>query len=271
MAQSLSGDVYHDEFTTSIIEHWRNVISQTPAVHQPFEHIYIEKVWPDEVYHQLRNNLPPAQFYEPINIKRWVRANGESTRDRIKLTYENIEGWPQALQNFWLSLVRALYSDELKEAVFSKLKDDIALRLGITPQDVAGSSMFVAASLIRDTQEYQIKPHPDGYPRVVTMQFYLPESEDQVDLGTSLYVEEAKWRAVLGQRFREVKRFPFKPNSAYAFAVNDTPELRSLHGRELIGAASGVRNSILLAWQVEAPRKDKTSRGEAMPTRKVMG
>jgi hypothetical protein len=271
MPKSSPESIREASLAESIIRHWEINISAALLEREPFEHFYIEEIWPQNVYLELLNSLPPIEHYVPINIKKWVRANGESTRDRIALTEQNIGKLESRLQEFWLQITKALYSDELKIAVFSKLKRDISLRLGIKPEEVPYAKVLAGADLIRDTEEYRIKPHPDGYPRAVTMQFYLPENADQLDLGTSLYVKDSMLRRLFGKRFQEVKRMSFKPNSGYAFAVNDRPDRCSLHGRELIKGEAGVRNSLLLSWYIEAPNKGKSSAAQVVPTRSVIG
>ena len=81
-----------------------------------------------------------------------------------------------------------------------------------------------ATQLVRDTEDYRIKPHPDGLNKLVTLQFYLPADESQLDLGTSLFIRH---RGLLGGSFEEVKRFTFKPNSAYAFPVPSRQSARA--------------------------------------------
>jgi hypothetical protein len=80
------------------------------------------------------------------------------------------------------------------------------------------------------------------------MQFYLPDEGSRDDLGTSLYVKQPLPQRLLGNKYKEIKRFPFKPNSAYAIAVNDCPERQSYHGRELITEDNTVRDSIIITW-----------------------
>jgi hypothetical protein len=139
--------------------------------------------------------------------------------------------------------------------------------LNLGPAEVADARVFVGISLIRDMEDYRLKPHPDGQPRVVTAQFYLPMDSSQRDLGTSIYeaARPLSQRLFLG-RYKEVKRMPFLPNSGYAFAVNDLPQRRSLHGRELIESGSGVRNSILVTWVTERSEQRKTNRGALWET-----
>jgi hypothetical protein len=69
-------------------------------------------------------------------------------------------------------------------------------------------------------------------------------------LGTSLF---RRHKRLIGSSFEEVKRFPFKPNSGYAFAVSDGPDRQSWHGRETLAGFTGVRNTIMLLFQQESP------------------
>ena len=80
------------------------------------------------------------------------------------------------------------------------------------------------------------------------MQFYLPGNGTSEDLGTSLYTKLPLAHRLIGRKFKEIKRFPFRPNSSYAIAVNDCPERQSYHGRELISAGQTVRDSIIISW-----------------------
>jgi hypothetical protein len=254
------------DVTSRIIDHWRATIPATPLQPEPFDHLYFDAMLPPEVYADLLRSLPDKSVYEPINPDRWVNAQGVSTRDRLPLTEAGISRMPEALRPFWTAVSEALRSDALKRLVFTRLAADLAVRLKIDAADAPDRPMYVGASLTRDIEDYRIKPHPDGWPRCVTMQLYLPADESQLDLGTSLYVETPLWRRALGRRYAEVKRFPFRPNSAYCFAVNDLPGKRSLHGRERIGPNSGVRNTILVSWYAEPPGVQKASTPEVAPT-----
>ena len=76
------------------------------------------------------------------------------------------------------------------------------------------------------------------------MQFYLPRDNSQESLGTSLYVPKSKLKQALtplSGKYAPVKKFPFLPNTGYAFAVKRD----SWHGREKIDGAFGDRYSIL--------------------------
>jgi len=214
----------------------------------PFQHFYMMNVFPDDIYEQIIANLPAKASYLPFNAKRWKNGQGESTRDRLCLTEGELGRIDNSRRPFWEGITEALEADKFRRAVYAKLAGDIAIRLGCPQPTVIEQPAFPNVMLIRDYQDYRIKPHPDGQPRVVTMQFYLPAKDGQDDLGTSLYIRQPLTHRIIGRKFKEIKRFPFKPNSAYAFAVNDCAARQSYHGRELITASQTTRDTILITW-----------------------
>jgi hypothetical protein len=231
-----------------VVQHLVQRISEARVETWPFQHFYVEGIFPNNVYKQILANLPAKSSYRPFNARRWKNASGDPTRDRLCLSEGELERIDTERRPFWSMLTEALESGAFRRAVYAKLSADIAIRLGCPPHSVLDQSAYPNAMLIRDYQDYRIKPHPDGQPRVVTMQFYLPHEGTPEDLGTSLYTKLPLAYRVVGRKFKEVKRFPFRPNSAYAIAVNDCPQRHSYHGRELITASQAVRDSIIITW-----------------------
>ena len=217
----------------------------------PFCHIYIEQMFPAALYPSLLRNLPPLHLYSPLNPRKWVRADGTSTRDMFYLTPENLGKLSDEVGALWKSVLHALTDGHFKRALFSRLAPDMAERFDTTEDRVSDMDCVYDVSLVRDTEDYRIKPHPDGLNNFVTMQFYLPEDENNLDLGTSVY---RRHKRLLGSSFEEVKRFPFKPNSAYAFAVSDSPKRTSWHGRDRLSGFEGVRNTMILSFRQTSPR-----------------
>ncbi len=239
--------------------------------HEPYDHTYFEGFFPEDVYGRILQSFPAPENYQPLNKKRYVRAGGESTRDIMALQEEGIAHLDEELRTFWGELGEALGCDTFKRLVFDVLKRDVALRLGIKEEEAADAKAYVSTLLIRDTEEYKIKPHPDGFPRLVTMMLYLPEDASRDDLGTSVYVKNPVYMRLIGKKFREVKRFPFRPNSAAAFAVNDLPHRKSLHGRELIKSMTGARNVMIVSWFSELPEGEKSKKLQAEPVHHRIG
>ena len=239
-----------------LLLHWERQFGSAVIVNEPFEHFYTDQVWPADIYDELLRLLPPGEVYSPLNIKEWVNAKGVSTRDKCYLP-EILGHMDPERVAFWREVWLALTSESLKRLIFRKFNKDITLRLGIDADAVENVEVSVHMSLARDIEDYRIDPHPDGWPAIVTAQFYLPADMSQKDLGTSFYIERPLLRRAFLGRYEELKRMPFAPNSGYFFAVNDLPGHRSLHGRERIRAGAGVRNTMLVRWSIPSPtRKD---------------
>jgi hypothetical protein len=237
-----------------LLLHWERQFGSAAVVSEPFEHFYTDQVWPADIYDEVLRLLPPGEVYTPLNIREWVNAKGISTRDKCYLP-EIIGHMDPARVTFWRQVWLALTAESLKRLIFRKFKKDIGLRLGVNADAVENADVSVHMSLARDIQDYRINPHPDGWPAIVTAQFYLPADMSQNDLGTSFYIERPLLRRVFLGRYEEIKRMPFAPNSGYLFAVNDLPNRRSLHGRERIRAGVGVRNTMLVRWSNTSPAR----------------
>jgi hypothetical protein len=240
---------------TSYVElrdHMVGAVTGATLERNPFCHIYVEGLFPRTFYQLMLANLPSPSDYVPLNLRLYSRKNGESTRDLFHLTTDNLAKLSLHAAGIWADVVRAATHPLLKRAVFGKLAPDLAERFGIDQSAVPDIDCAYEVILFRDTDDYRIKPHPDGLNKIVTMQFYLPEDENIIDLGTSLY---GCSNGLLGRSFHEVKRFPFKPNSAYAFAVSDSRIRKSWHGRDRLTAFSGVRNTLMVLFQQKSPRE----------------
>ena len=240
---------------SSILDHWQELFQSTSTDDEPFQHFYCEKIWPDDVFDKLLKFMPPQELYRPLNINQWVNADGVSTRDKCYFSEMLDEMEPEAAE-FWKQIVIVISSRKLKNLIFRKFARDVALRLGTDTDNVEGTNPRVAIGLTRDFEDYVLKPHTDGFPRIVTAQFYMPVDESQRDLGTTMYSQNGILQRLQKGRFTSVKRMPFLPNSGYAFAVNNHPDRKSYHGRELISKGSGERNSILVSWNSEERVKD---------------
>ena len=236
--------------SNALRDHLVDRVSQVSLERDPFCHVYLEHVFPEATYPLLLQKLPAAESYTPLNLRLYARPDGRSTRDLFHLTAENLAKLPADAAAFWSSIVVAMTDVELKRAVFAKLAPDLADRFGVAESAVPDLDCCYDVILFRDTEDYRIKPHPDGLNKIVTMQFYLPEDESTLDLGTALY----RKRGLLGTSFEEVKRFPFKPNSAYAFPVSDSRMRKSWHGRDRLNGFTGVRNTLMLLFQQKSPR-----------------
>jgi hypothetical protein len=157
-------------------------------------------------------------------------------------------------RTFWYAVRQALGGQQLKEAVYSKMSAGLAFRFKCAPSEVNSIPGYALPELFRELSSYRIAPHPDTRRKVVTMQISLPRDDSQRDLGTEFYKLSLKPRHLMREPrgFDVVKCTPFLPNAAYCFSVLTGVSWRSWHGRSTLPAHSGVRNSILNIWYLNA-------------------
>jgi hypothetical protein len=245
------------EVSNQILKHLLQRINNTPALDEPFGHIYLEKVFPEDIYDRILSSLPRPDQYTSANERYYSGGENKFVRSMFALTQHQMARLSPDQQELWRGVAAALTDPELKQAMYKKLAKDLAFRYGIAESKVADLAGYTRPTLYRETDGFEIPPHPDTRKKVVTMQLYLPAGRNQLHLGTALYHRKllawpfSDWK----QRFDKVKQFPFQPNSGYAFVVNNTLTKKSWHGREKLPDGAGVRNT-LLATFYDSPREE---------------
>ena len=238
--------LYEPGLAERVLSHMVTAVQRGTAFDEPFSHAYFEDIFPVDVYARILAALPDPDLYLPLNLKQWSRPDGTSTRDRFLLTGENIARLDDERQRLWSTLCWVMSHEVLKRALFHKLAATLSRRTGVPKHRVEDIETHPRMLLFRDTDQYRIKPHPDGLETIATMGFYLAPDNSQLNLGTSIYRRRSVWGTLQsGQRFEEVRRIPFRPNSAYGFAVINDRQQKSWHGVELVPGGIGVRNTIL--------------------------
>ncbi len=239
-----------------VLEHLLRCIEGTPALDEPFSHIYLEDVFPADIYEQMLKLLPDPKAYNSAAERHYDQGKGTFTRWNYPLTPGNLAVLPAAQRELWTGVAAALTAPEVKRAMFTKLRRDLAYRYGIADSEAGDLAGYSRPTLFRETAGFEIPPHPDTRNKVVTMHLYFPADHSQLDLGTALYRRKllgwpfGGWR----NRFEKLKQFYFKPNSGYAFAVNNTLAHKSWHGREKLPPNAGVRHTLLNTFY-EKPRE----------------
>jgi len=238
------------------LEHLLQRIDKTPALDEPFSHIYLEEVFPQDLYERLLIHLPDPKLYNAAAERHYGKGGDGFTRAMFQLTPARLALLPAAQREMWTGIAAALAATEVKQAVFTKLAKDLAFRYSVPTSQVGELAGFARPTLYRETEGFEIPPHPDTRKKVVTMHLYLPADSSQLDLGTALYQRKlVAWPfGTWHHRFTKVKQFAFQPNSGYAFVVNNTLTRKSWHGREKLPAGAGVRNTLLNTFY-DTPRE----------------
>jgi hypothetical protein len=239
---------------STIIRHMVACIDTAKAIETPFGHVYLEDVFPDDVYREILARFPAPEAYDRAADRHYGRS--AQVRSLYKLTRDKLDTMPSEQSQFWRVIAAALTAEEVKRAMFHKLARDLCFRYRVLRSQVGDLPGYARPTLYRETDGFEIPPHPDTRKKVITMHFYLPADDSQLDLGTALYRRKLMaWPFGAWQnRFEKVKQFPFKPNSAYAFVVNNAVSKKSWHGREQLPPGAGVRNTLLNTYY-EEPRE----------------
>ena len=244
------------EVSAYVLEHLLARIGSTPAIQEPFTHIYLEEVFPADVYEQVLASLPHAKLYQGSAERHREKGEvGGYVRWMFQVTPRALADLPGSHRELWRGIGAVLTAPELKRAMFAKLARDLAYRFGVAESEVPSLSGYARPTLYRETEGFEIPPHPDTRKKIVTMHLYFPADRSQLELGTALYRRKllampfGDWRG----RFEKVKQFPFQPNSGYAFVVNNSLARKSWHGREQLPPGAGVRNTLLNTFY-ETPR-----------------
>ena len=219
--------------TQSVAEHFARRLLDAQVKREPYEHVYIENVFPLWYYDLLLAELPEDQSYT----------------DR---TFDNRAMTRQAslakLGPFWHDLTRWMLSRECLVPIM-----DLFSTL-----DHNRGGLGFDLRLVRDSRGYCIKPHTDIKAKAMSLLFYLPSDNERSEIGTRVYVPKEKGFTSDGTRRYEFAEFdsiytaPFLPNSMFGFPRSDV----SFHG---VPPIEVTRRDVLLlnAYYTRAPQRQE--------------
>ena len=238
----------------TILEHMLAAIWATPVEPHPFPHIVVRGFFPEDVYRGLLDNLPAVDAYESFSLDKHAGCDGRCNRKHFRLESDRLGMLPGPQQQCWHDVRSVLGSPALKETVYHKLRTSLWYRFGFEPEAARSVPGFPRPELFRETSGYRIKPHTDTRKKVAALQVALVEDESRPHLGTELYRRTTNPTCLLREPrgFETVKTLPFLPNTAMAFVVLNTLRLKSWHGRSRLLPDSGIRNTILNTWYLNA-------------------
>jgi hypothetical protein len=203
----------------------------TATLHtQPDLNIYIENIFPPDIYSEILLRLPDTDKYAFINHPDAILPDGTITRKLLTLSDQSLQTINPKDKPFWTMMNKILISDQLQHALVEKFHERIKQIYGDTIPNLANVPIFY-----RDYPGYKIGVHTDAPFKVITMQFYFPKDESQLHLGTLFHQRQ-------DGNFQVLKTNLFKPNSAYAFVRSE----QSWHSVKQIPTHELTRDSLAL-------------------------
>src|SRR3977135_2505680 len=112
-------------------------IEAARAIDKPFFHLEFDRVFPDDIYAAMVDQMPNAADYRPLpgRNKGNIREDGSSTRVKIDLFPEYTRHLPAEKRAVWDCVGRALRSAPVQASFMGRLAPGLPLALG---PDVAG-------------------------------------------------------------------------------------------------------------------------------------
>src|SRR4030088_850265 len=146
------------------------------AFNKPFFHLKFDRVFPDDTYAAMVDQMPNAGDYRPLpgRNKGNIREDGTSTRVKIDLFPEYTRHLPAEKGAVWDLVGRALCSSEVQAAFMRRLAPGLQRRFG---DACADTGRYRIPVLPRDIPGYRITPHTDTRWKGITVQLYLPPDD----------------------------------------------------------------------------------------------
>lgn len=216
-------------------------VEKAPYFDDPFTHLVIDHVFPDDVYASMLVNMPEAADYRPMHgrSKGNDLADGTHTRVKIDLFPEYIRHLPLEKRAVWDVVGRTLCSGMVRDAFMKRLAPALTRRFGSAYYNVG---MYPIPILTRDIPGYLITPHTDTHWKGITVQLYLPRDGSNTHIGTIFH------ERLPDKSLAKKKQMLFAPNTGYAFAVGED----TWHSADVVGPEIKTRDSILLTYFVDA-------------------
>ena len=191
----------------AIVRHLVARIEATSAIQEPFTHVFLQNVFPDDIYKQMLETLPNPETYMHAADRHY--GNGKHMRSFYNLSKPGLTGLPSPEQSFWATIASALTAEEVKCAMFRNLAVDLSFRYGVPEAKTAELPAYSRPVLYRETEGFEIPPHPDTQ-KVVTMHSICLRTRASSTSAPRLYRRRllawpfGSWQ----RRFEKVKQFP---------------------------------------------------------------
>jgi len=235
-------------------------IQATPVRLEPFEHLYVEEVFPPDFYAEMRRRMLPDEGYRRLIDT--GRVAGPYSPARFCLFPADLEdaaaaedgtAGSEADRDFWRGLLAAFGERAFGDFWLDIFKDAVTRQLESL---YGGGTLRLRreAFLLRDRETYELGPHTDSPLKIVSALFYLPPDDSAPDLGTSLYRPKLPDFVCAGgpqyyfHDFHRVVTLPFRRNAMLAFPKSP----RCFHGVEPVGSAR-QRDLLLVDLKVWRP------------------
>ena len=223
-------------------------IENTALQSEPFGHLVVDNLLPDDLYKSLSKELADEDF----NSKYPRGEYGNKERFGVDIT--DYPSWNKSKRNIATRIHQHNYSllsskndSNIKffvDLLLENEKDFYSLLCSKLPTERMQDNYFLHISMVKDSLGYEIVPHPDSAENIFTILFYAPETDTNKAFGLDLYREEGT-----SKNLQLAKQVEFIPNRMIIFA----PSASTWHSvNQLSDKLTGTRNSFQIFFYKNA-------------------
>lgn len=236
---------YVEDLSGSVKQHLLKVLGSHEARLQPFPHLVVDGVLPEDVFNRLAGDLPP---FESLVLMSQAGMSSVSGYDRrAMLPFAELTG--RADPEVWSSVAAALDSGEIEHI----------LRRVFSPWITADIEALLERPLRREVRVHcdlsgsYLTPHTDAPSMFITSFIYIRCEAADPSLDTILYeplnpmerLQEIEGREYAHEdpaHHKPVGRVEFRQNRMFSFLRTST----SVHGLNLVAEHAAPRHLISL-------------------------
>lgn len=228
-------------------DHAIYTIGNTPVREFPYPHFLADCIFPEDFYQEILNRLPDKDTYSSIVDagRAWDNIETSPYKNRFTITLNKnvIENFAKKDRSFWLDTIQLLKDVDFTRVILWKFDTYLRQRF---PTHLDKVDFITDVQLVRDFEGYRLGPHTDIPEKVAVLLIYLPQTVDNSDLGTSIYVPKHEGFTCNGGKHHSAEDFnqfftaPYVPNTALGFFKTNN----SFHGVEPISGPKVQRDLI---------------------------
>jgi hypothetical protein len=234
------------EDTRQFARHLVGRIKDAKIETDPFPHVIVQNVFPDDYYAEIQRHFPADDQMIPLSE---TGRTGNSYRERLVTLFDE-SGFGRLTveqRRFWGQFGGWLYSPEFMDGVIKMFWPHVKTRIHEVSQLLGWTRLRGDAQLVSDQTNYGIGPHTDAAHRLVTLLFYMPQDDWFRNCGTSIYTpKNPEFSCKGGQHypydlFSHKETIPFLPNTLLMFVRT----ANSFHGVEPIREENITRHLLI--------------------------
>jgi hypothetical protein len=251
-----------------ITDHVRRAVAATPLLTDPYEHVVVEQLLPDDVYDLLLQAIPPVEFFNDHDpIKRNLRfpmAFGPALSAMVWGFFDEV-----IARCAIRSAVLETFHEPLQVHFDSIFGPGFRDRANPLLESVSGGRLMLRAP------GYHLGPHRDPKRSMLTCLLYLARPGDSETYGTQIFRvagdADATYRQTYypeqdGHPCELVKVVPFRANTMLAFLNS-----RGAHGATIPADAPADLQRYAYQFYIAPPNDDLTALiAELPPDRRAM-